>query len=235
MQRIFITAVFSLACLLCACAESNEKSASRSYVKAAQKVSAAQAAFDSADYTAALELCNQARADVEKIIIDYPETPVALKVVTDGSTRIGPCTYAELNSVVIPKLKLFTDEKIYPLDAVWAIAVSQEKRDDAIRHLAEKILASKSYDSKKRDMILACAREISDATSKSVLLKRLNPPDSKPSAKGDGSEPEKAKAIAPKLKIANEKMFLTQARSDAALVSYDMQAIENLRQKAEPG
>lgn len=233
MQRIFITAVFSLACLLCACAESNEKSASRSYVKAAQKVSAAQAAFDSADYTAALELCNQARADVEKIIIDYPETPVALKVVTDGSTRIGPCTYAELNSVVIPKLKLFTDEKIYPLDAVWAIAVSQEKRDDAIRHLAEKILASKSYDSKKRDMILACAREISDATSKSVLLKRLNPPDSKPSAKGDGSEPEKAKAIAPKLKIANEKMFLTQARSDAALVSYDMQAIENLRQKAE--
>jgi len=72
MQRIFITAVFSLACLLCACAESNEKSASRSYVKAAQKVSAAQAAFDSADYTTALELCNQARADVEKIILKRP-------------------------------------------------------------------------------------------------------------------------------------------------------------------
>ena len=104
MQRIFITAVFSLACLLCACAESNEKSASRSYVKAAQKVSAAQAAFDSADYTAALELCNQARADVEKIIIDYPETRVALNVGTDGSTRCGPCSYAVWNSVVIPKL-----------------------------------------------------------------------------------------------------------------------------------
>lgn len=233
MQRIFITAVFSLACLLCACAESNEKSASRNYVKAAQKVSAAKAAFDTADYTTALELCNQARADVEKIILDYPETPVALKVVTDGSTRIGPCTYTELNSVVIPKLELFTDQKMYPVECVWAIAISQEKRDAAIRHLAEKILESKNYESKKRDMILACAREISDATSKSVLVKLLNDSNSQAPAKNEDSAPKKAQAVAPKLKIANEKMFLTQARSDAALVSYDMQAIENLRQKAE--
>ena len=233
MQRIFITAVFSLACLLCACAESNEKSASRNYVKAAQKVSAAKEAFDTADYTTALELCNQARADVEKIILDYPETPVALKVVTDGSTRIGPCTYTELNSVVIPKLELFTDQKMYPVECVWAIAISQEKRDAAIRHLAEKILESKNYESKKRDMILACAREISDATSKSVLVKLLNDSNSQAPAKNEDSAPKKAQAVAPKLKIANEKMFLTQARSDAALVSYDMQAIENLRQKAE--
>ena len=232
MQRIFIIAVLTVSTFLCACGESNEKTASREYVKASRKISEAQAAYLSADYAKALALCSQAQADVENIIMKYPETPVALKVVTDGDTRIGACSYSELNDVIIPRLATFTLKEMNSVELAWAIAMSlpPEHRDGALVQLAQSIINDINFDNSKQQMIIVCAGAITNSKSKGIVLQnmrdKLNPQTF------DKANAPISIAIAPKHKIVDEKMFIMQAKSDASLVAYDMQAVENLRMKA---
>ena len=104
MQKIFTAIVAASAAFVSACSASSEKSANREYVVASANVERAEKAFAEADYKTAKALCDAAVASVRKIVEKYPESTIALKVMTDSDTRIGPVAYFDLVSKIIPKL-----------------------------------------------------------------------------------------------------------------------------------
>ena len=106
MQKIFTAIVAASAAFVSACSASSEKGANREYVGASANVERAAKAFGEADYKTAKNLCDDAVASVRKIVERYPESTIALKVMTDSATRIGPVAYSEVLSKIIPKLAL---------------------------------------------------------------------------------------------------------------------------------
>lgn len=215
-----------------ACADSPEKNAGREYVNAARKVAKAEKAFAAADYKAALELCETARSEVERVVDKYPESAIALKVMTDESTLVGPCKYSELSGRIIPLLKTFENPALADAELAWAIAMSNAdaaRRDDALAELAEAVAASPKIPADKASKIRAAI--VSNIKSPE-LRGRLN------AAKQPAQQAAKPKADAPAAspqtrKIADAAAFLKAASTNASLVAYDVRTIDNLREKAK--
>ena len=232
MRKLIITVGASLAVFVAACADSPEKNAGREYVNAARKVAKAEKAFAAADYKAALELCETARSEVERVVDKYPESAIALKVMTDESTLVGPCKYSELSGRIIPLLKTFENPALADAELAWAIAMSNAdaaRRDDALAELAEAVAASPKIHADKASKIRAAI--VSNIKSPE-LRGRLN------AAKQPAQQAAKPKAAAPAAspqtrKIADAAAFLKAASTDASLVAYDVRTIDNLREKAK--
>ena len=226
------------AVILSACSASVEKTASSSYVKASGKVSDAAKAFNNADYQKALELCNQAKVQVEKIIEAYPESTIALKIVTDPTTRIGACAYTDLSSKIIPQLHLYSNPKMDCVALAWAVAIANKNtadKDAALFALVRKIVDTKKSlselsEEESKARIFAIAN-ISSATIKSATLayrsKKQNSENSISNKTVNESTTQKIDIS--KIDIAQ---FLTSSKTDASLVSYDISVIKNLRSKA---
>ena len=244
MYRFSFLAVAAVATLVSACSASSEKDANREYVNAAQKVASAAKSFNEADYSSADKLCREAFAAVQSVIEKYPDSAIALKVVTDRDLRIGPCTYVDLFERVIPSLDKYSLEVFEPANLAWTIAVSQKDeaaRDLALDTLAQKVLAAKPTDrisvERLSDMCDACVLEIKSAPLKSRILaeraaladaprEKSASPDMKSNMLMQKSSP------APVEKISDEAAFLAKAESDAKLVAYELRAVSNLRAMA---
>lgn len=232
MRKLIITVGASLAVFVAACADSPEKNAGREYVNAARKVAKAEKAFAAADYKTALELCENARTEVERVVDKYPESAIALKVMTDESTLVGPCKYSELSGRIIPLLKTFENPAVADAELAWAIAMSNAdaaRRDDALAELAEAVAASTKISADKASKIRAAI--ISNIKSPE-LRGRLN------AARQTAQKVVKAKSPTPTAapqtrKIADNAAFLKAANTDASLVAYDVRTIDNLREKAK--
>ena len=228
----------TLSAFLAACADSSEKNAGREYVNAARKVSAAAKSFDSADYNTARRLCAEARADVGNIVEKYPDSAIALKIVTDANILIGACKYADLSEKVIPALDLFGNADMQPVELAWIIALScrtASERDGALCRIAE-LAAENAYSQKTDSAVSGKVVSAALASVKSVELRAkifasiAAKSAAKPSTAQRSAVPPR-KASAPE-KITDAEKFLAAAKSDASLVSYDLGALENLRKKA---
>ncbi len=244
MSKFSIILSAALTILLSACGEaSSEKAASTEYVKAALKVDAAAQAFNQADYALAQKLCLEAEADVDSIIKKYPETSIALKVVTDGNTRIGACCFTDLRGKILPQLAQYSNPKTSDIALAWSIALSKKDksaRDSALRTLGRLISESFSDKSspfdadKSKIFINQCVLAADSPMLKSELvalnrdlsLKGETPPAKNSSIESAGarskSEPE----------IGDIKLFLSQAKTEASLVAYDLRALESLKNRA---
>lgn len=244
MYRFSFLAVAALATLVSACSASSEKDANREYVNAAKKVASAAKSFDEADYSSADKLCREAFASVQTIIEKYPDSSIALKVVTDRDLRIGPCTYVDLSERIIPSLDKYSLEVFEPAGLAWSIAVSQKdeaSRDLALDTLAQKILSAKPTDrisvERLSDMCNACVLEIKSAPLKSRILAERAASSDDPGEKSSAPDMKsmmlmQKTAPAPVEKIADEAAFLAKAGSDAKLVAYELRAVSNLREMA---
>jgi hypothetical protein len=239
MRKIIIITGAIISVFLAACADSSEKNASRDYVKAAQKVAKAAKCFDNADYKTALALCLDARSEVEKIVEKYPESAVALKVVTDASTLIGPCKYIEMTDKIVPRLQTFANADMADVELPWIIASSQQSqdlRDRTFFALASK-LASDEYSSKLKGkqlekimpIILSNIKNPETRSLLTTLLASKTETAKKPETKNAAT----VKASAVPLKIADKDAFIKQAQTDASLVSFDIRTIDNLKEKAK--
>ena len=124
MQKIFTAIVAASAAFVSACSASSEKGANREYVGASANVERAEKAFAEADYKTAKALCDNAVASVRKIVEKYPESTIALKVMTDSDTRIGPVAYFDLVSKIIPKLGLLYNPNLAEVGIAWPVVVN---------------------------------------------------------------------------------------------------------------
>ncbi len=242
MRKIIIIAGSMLCALLAACADSPEKSASRDYVNAARKVLKAAKAFDAADYKGAYKLCTEARSDVEQIVEKYPETPVALKVVTDSSTLIGPCRYVDLTERIIPKLSLFGNPDMEGVEFAWVVAISQadpDRRDSALFGLAEAVSGGEFLPKIKTGaagkIVSAAVSNIRSPELRGVAGAKFASGVLKGRPRAENAEKPVLKvslSVQNTPKIGDIEAFLKAAKTDASLVAYNIASVDELRKKA---
>lgn len=244
MQKIFTAIVAASAAFVSACSASSEKGANREYVGASANVERAAKAFGEADYKTAKNLCDDAVASVRKIVERYPESTIALKVMTDSATRIGPVTYSELVSKIIPKLALLYNPNLAEVGIAWPVVVNEGLSGGDVCVLAALVQAAaadgKISEEAQKRISAELAKSVSDVFDKS----RIERGDFSDFAARLGSQSDAAADIAKVLspprpkpaprakKIADKKLFISEARTQAAMVAYDISAVPELRAKA---
>lgn len=244
MQKIFTAIVAASAAFVSACSASSEKSANREYVGASANVERAAKAFGEADYKTAKNLCDDAVASVRKIVERYPESTIALKVMTDSATRIGPVAYSELVSKIIPKLALLYNPNLAEVGIAWPVVVNGGLSGGDVCVLAALVQAAaadgKISEEAQKRISAELAKSVSDVFDKS----RIERGDFSDFAARLGSQSDAAADIAKVLspprpkpaprakKIADKKLFISEARTQAAMVAYDISAVPALRAKA---
>ena len=244
MQKIFTAIVAASAAFVSACSASSEKGANREYVGASANVERAAKAFGEADYKTAKNLCDDAVASVRKIVERYPESTIALKVMTDSATRIGPVTYSELVSKIIPKLALLYNPNLAEVGIAWPVVVNEGLSGGDVCVLAALVQAAaadgKISEEAQKRISAELAKSVSDVFDKS----RIERGDFSDFAARLGSQSDAAADIAKVLspprpkpaprakKIADKKLFISEARTQAAMVAYDISAVPALRAKA---
>lgn len=244
MQKIFTAIVAASAAFVSACSASSEKGANREYVGASVNVERAAKAFGEADYKTAKNLCDDAVASVRKIVERYPESTIALKVMTDSATRIGPVAYSELVSKIIPKLALLYNPNLAEVGIAWPVVVNGGLSGGDVCVLAALVQAAaadgKISEEAQKRISAELAKSVSDVFDKS----RIERGDFSDFAARLGSQSDAAADIAKVLspprpkpaprakKIADKKLFISEARTQAAMVAYDISAVPALRAKA---
>ena len=242
MQKIFIAIIASAAAFASACSASSEKSANREYVKASANVVKAEQAFEKADYKTAKELCDEAVSIVHQIIENYPESAISLKVMTDPTTLIGP---VNLTSKVMPKLQQLNNSVSSDIGVLWPVIVNMGLGENVVDAAA---LAQISKDKgeisaetlKLIHSKLAAATEnvedkvrIENGDLSEYISRYINLSGLQPSGKALGAPKFKNSKKIPKAeKIADKAAFLSESRTQAAMVAYDINVIPVLHKKA---
>lgn len=227
MNKIFTIILAASIAAVSACSASPDKSANREYVAASLEVSRAAQAYDAADYAVAKKLCDSAAAKVAKILSDYPESEIAVRIVSDPQLRLGGVEYQWFCKKLPEKLELLTDPKFGKLGFLWPVLVNANLRPDDVREAArfakDQSSRAKSDPQKAQyDSLVKSLSEICPAANSGVETRTT-------SAAAAAQKPaaEKEKTVEPK-KIADKKFFLDDAKTKAAIVGYDISVVAKL-------
>lgn len=227
MNKIFTIILAASITAVSACSASPDKSANREYVAASLEVSRAAQAYDAADYAAAKKLCDSAAAKVAKILSDYPESEIAVRIVSDPQLRLGGVEYQWFCKKLPEKLELLTDPKFGKLGLLWPVLVNANLRPDDVREAArfakdQSRRAENDAQKAQYDSLVKSLSEICPAANSGVDT-RTNPA----AATAPKPATEKEKTVEPK-KIADKKFFLDDAKTKAAIVGYDISVVAKL-------
>lgn len=227
MNKIFTIILAASITAVSACSASPDKSANREYVAASLEVSRAAQAFDAADYAVAKKLCDSAAAKVAKILSDYPESEIAVRIVSDPQLRLGGVEYQWFCKKLPEKLELLTDPKFGKLGLLWPVLVNANLRPDDVREAArfakdQSRRAENDAQKAQYDSLVKSLSEICPAANSGVETRTT-------SAAAAAQKPaaEKEKTVEPK-KIADKKFFLDDAKTKAAIVGYDISVVAKL-------
>lgn len=227
MNKIFTIILAASITAVSACSASPDKSANREYVAASLEVSRAAQAYDAADYAAAKKLCDSAAAKVAKILSDYPESEIAVRIVSDPQLRLGGVEYRWFCKKLPEKLGLLTDPKFEKLGLLWPVLVNANLRPDDVREAArfakdQSRRAENDAQKAQYDSLVKSLSEICPAANSGVETRTT-------SAAAAAQKPaaEKEKTVEPK-KIADKKFFLDDAKTKAAIVGYDISVVAKL-------
>lgn len=227
MNKIFTIILAASITAVSACSASPDKSANREYVAASLEVSRAAQAYDAADYAAAKKLCDSAAAKVAKILSDYPESEIAVRIVSDPQLRLGGVEYQWFCKKLPEKLELLTDPKFEKLGLLWPVLVNANLRPDDVREAArfakdQSRRAENDAQKAQYDSLVKSLSEICPAANSGVETRTT-------SAAAAAQKPaaEKEKTVEPK-KIADKKFFLDDAKTKAAIVGYDISVVAKL-------
>lgn len=227
MNKIFTIILAASIAAVSACSASPDKSANREYVAASLEVSRAAQAYDAADYAAAKKLCDSAAAKVAKILSDYPESEIAVRIVSDPQLRLGGVEYQWFCKKLPEKLGLLTDPKFGKLGLLWPVLVNANLRPDDVREAArfakdQSRRAENDAQKAQYDSLVKSLSEICPAANSGVETRTT-------SAAAAAQKPaaEKEKTVEPK-KIADKKFFLDDAKTKAAIVGYDISVVAKL-------
>lgn len=227
MNKIFTIILAASIAAVSACSASPDKSANREYVAASLEVSRAAQAYDAADYAAAKKLCDSAAAKVAKILSDYPESEIAVRIVSDPQLRLGGVEYQWFCKKLPEKLGLLTDPKFEKLGLLWPVLVNANLRPDDVREAArfakDQSSRAKSDPQKAQyDSLVKSLSEICPAANSGVETRTTSAAATAPKPAA-----EKEKTVEPK-KIADKKFFLDDAKTKAAIVGYDISVVAKL-------
>lgn len=227
MNKIFTIILAASITAVSACSASPDKSANREYVAASLEVSRAAQAYDAADYAVAKKLCDSAAAKVAKILSDYPESEIAVRIVSDPQLRLGGVEYQWFCKKLPEKLELLTDPKFEKLGLLWPVLVNANLRPDDVREAArfakdQSRRAENDAQKAQYDSLVKSLSEICPAANSGVDT-RTNPA----AATAPKPATEKEKTVEPK-KIADKKFFLDDAKTKAAIVGYDISVVAKL-------
>lgn len=227
MNKIFTIILAASITAVSACSASPDKSANREYVAASLEVSRAAQAFDAADYAVAKNLCDSAAAKVAKILSDYPESEIAVRIVSDPQLRLGGVEYQWFCKKLPEKLGLLTDPKFEKLGLLWPVLVNANLRPDDVREAArfakdQSRRAENDAQKAQYDSLVKSLSEICPAANAGVDT-RTTPA----AATAPKPATEKEKTVEPK-KIADKKFFLDDAKTKAAIVGYDISVVAKL-------
>lgn len=179
-------------CLLFSACSGNAASANAHYVKASGVAEKAVEAFDSGNYSEALELAKESKKIIDEILGKYADSDIALKIVSDNSLRLGYMPYTAFRDKFMPTLQSVADEDMQPFDFVWAMAYASPKdaRDANILEFAKLLVHyTKQTDTLKaakmplaqeldfdslRAMVNKCFSEISLPSNKATLSKLID-------------------------------------------------------------
>ena len=214
MNKIFTIILAASIAAVSACSASPDKSANREYVAASLEVSRAAQAYDAADYAVAKKLCDSAAAKVAKILSDYPESEIAVRIVSDPQLRLGGVEYQWFCKKLPEKLELLTDPKFGKLGLLWPVLVNANLRPDDVREAArfakdQSRRAENDAQKAQYDSLVKSLSEICPAANSGVETRTT-------SAAAAAQKPaaEKEKTVEPK-KIADKKFFLDDAKTKA--------------------
>lgn len=227
MNKIFTIILAASITAVSACSASPDKSANREYVAASLEVSRAAQAYDAADYAAAKKLCDSAAAKVAKILSDYPESEIAVRIVSDPQLRLGGVEYQWFCKKLPEKLELLTDPKFGKLGLLWPVLVNANLRPDDVREAArfakdQSRRAENDAQKAQYDSLVKSLSEICPAANSGV-----EPRTTSAAAAAQKPAAEKEKTVEPK-KIADKKFFLDDAKTKAAIVGYDISVVAKL-------
>jgi len=140
MKKILSLGLIAIVSVLASCGQKSAKP-NAVYVKAAQDVMEARVQFDKANYDLALSLCQSANEKIDRILSDFPDSEIALKIVSDDTIKLGTHSYADLKERILPRLNRFCDVDLKPLGVAWIVS-----GDDNIKGIAELVIAKKTQD-----------------------------------------------------------------------------------------
>lgn len=239
MYKIYIAAFVAFGALLAGCTNS-DKEANKNFVKAALKVSKSAEAFENADYAQARSLAQEAKSDVDRILAQNPDSAIALKIVSEPSTQIGVCSFRDLSDRLLPSLDIYNTPNIGEVSFAWAIACAQTDatlREDAFYNLALDVISAfqkgNSSIKNSNEIVIACLPHVLSPEKKILLASLRNQTFDKQETAAKNTSAPASEPIKSLQKIKDEKTFLADATRNAALVSYDLKAIEELEKKAE--
>ena len=227
MNKIFTIILAASIAAVSACSASPDKSANREYVAASLEVSRAAQAYDAADYAAAKKLCDSAAAKVARILSDYPESEIAVRIVSDPQLRLGGVEYQWFCKKLPESLGLLTDPKFEKLGLLWPVLVNGNLRPDDVREAArvakDQSGRAKNDDQKAQyDSLVKSLSEICPAANAGVDTRTTAAAAAAPKPVAG-----KGKTVEPK-KIADKKFFLDDAKTKAAIVGYDISVVAKL-------
>ena len=239
MRKYYMAFFLGVALALAGCSDP-DKEANKRFVGASIKVSEAASKFDAADYVSAKAMCEEAKAEVDEIVRQYPESQVALMLVSRPDTQIGPCSFKVLAGDMLKKLELYNAPNTGEFSVAWAIAASRpdaESRQGAFAALAECILdkcarGESNFFKDPKAAVAACMANVLNTSDRARITQKYAKLWGGKSEK-DVLDNKRASAAKPLQRIKDEAAFLSQARTNAALVSYDLRAIDALDKKAD--
>ena len=232
------------ALLVFACSADGSSKANSEYVRASAMAEDSVKEFKSANYKKSLELANAANEKVRNILEAYPDSQIALQIVTDANLRIGFCKYSDFRERILPNIEKIADPKMAPFDLVWASVVGggENSATSALEfgvYLAyyknqfgalEKIgatSAKKISDSDIDAMLLVCMDFIKDQKLRLSLSQAIQS-----SKLSTGEERQDKGEVALKIeaepKFVDAKKFLEAANKDAVMSVYNVESSARL-------
>lgn len=237
--------ICALACgvLMLSCSADGSSKANSDYVKASALAEDSVREFKSANYKKSLDLANEANDKVRKILEVYPESQIALQIVTDENLRIGFCKYSEFREQILPKIEKIADPKMSPFDIVWASVVGAKENSanaalefgiylayyDSQMKALEKIGAAnpnKLSEKQIDEMLLVCMDFIKDPQASLKLSQAIQ------AAKlASHRELPQVKAVSKPVlppRFVDAKKFLESANKNAVMSVYNVESSANL-------
>ena len=196
-----------------------------------------------ANYSGALELARSSQSAIDGILKKYPDSSIALRLMSDPNVMVASCPYRDLKTKLIPRLELMADPLMKPVSIAWALAVGKSHTGCSGRIAAFALELAKYRQElgispeEFQKMEALCVYKIPDYTQKSALISSLEgikaPAPAPASAKQEQPNLKATLVLAPAAaKINNTEDFLASSRSDASLVSYELRAVDSLKKKA---
>ena len=119
----FLSAFLSgAAFFMCSCSD-GRASANAEYVFAAENLEKSFSDFAAGDFSAAAAAARKVEDDIRGIVKKYPDSDIALKIVSDPGLHLGDISYASFRKNILPRLVLAGDETFADFDVAWAVAV----------------------------------------------------------------------------------------------------------------